>query len=455
MRRIDRYQLERPLGRGTFGTTHLAHDRERGRAVAIKCLPLASLSEWKPVELFEREARVLESLDHPGVPAYIEAFEDGDGDDASGHRFYIVCEYFEGPTLQAEIERGRRFRPAQARALFGALLRILDYLHSLSPRVVHRDIKPANVILRAGDEPGLVDFGSVRDVAARAAGGGMTIAGTAGYMAPEQAMGIADARSDLYGLAATMAHALTHVHPSELPREGLRPNLSDLSGVDAQLARLLERLLDPDPGNRLGSAAEVLAALEETRAPAERPRALAARADEAALARRDPEAALLRLTAGARVLTPEVTSRLGYTRAFRSSRAVGLGALLGSIGLGFVFGVANFPSVALFFILTSVIGLFLAPLPYLRRQRALYERGAVALGAIAQARNENGALVVKYTFRHRDGEYGGTLVTSDPFIANRVEPDTPVYVFFNPERPQQNTALLADELPPALRAGDA
>jgi hypothetical protein len=461
----DRFELGRPLGQGTFGTTYLGRELATGRAVAIKCLPLGGLPEWKPVELFEREARVLRSLDHPGVPGFVDAFEDDDPE--GGHRFYIVSEHIEGPTLDAEIARGRRWNPEQALALFQALLETLGYLHSLSPRVIHRDVKPGNVVLRPDGQPVLVDFGSVRDVAARQASGGMTIAGTAGYMAPEQAMGISDRRSDLYGLGATMVHVLTHVHPSDLPRTGLRPRLGDLAGIDAELGRILERLLEPDPERRFASAKEVLQALDsEAQATAptalvdfglESGTALARRRDVdtgAALARHgalDSEAALAVLAEGPRAVGPEIESRLNYVRAMRGAVWSGIGVMIGCMGLGMAALGAGLPLLAMPLLLASMGGFLVTPLPKRRQARALYANGSVARGKILKARSENGSLYVTYAFRHGDRDFTGYLLTNDAFIANRVGPDTPVFVFFDPQRPKHNAGLLPDELPQELR----
>jgi len=449
----DRFELGRPLGQGTFGTTYLGRELATGRAVAIKCLPLGGLPEWKPVELFEREARVLRSLDHPGVPEFVDAFED-DGPEG-GHRFYIVSEHIEGPTLQAEIAAGRRWSPEQARDLLKELLETLDYLHTLSPRVIHRDIKPSNVVLRPDGQPVLVDFGSVRDVAARQIGGGMTIAGTAGYMAPEQAMGISDVRSDLYGLGATMAHVLTHVHPSELPRTGLRPHLSDLAGADAELGRILERLLEPEPERRYDAAAEVLRALDSgvTQTAQLAVMRFDSEADDK-LARPgepSPEKALAVLREGPRSVGPEIMSRLNYMRAMRGSVWSGLGLMFVMMGLSMAAFVAGLPFLGLPLLAASSLAFLVVPLPKRKQARKLYATGSVARGRIMKARSENGSLYVSYAFKHEDREYSGYILTNDAFIANRVVPDTPVFVFFDPKDPRKNTGLLPDELPEELK----
>ncbi len=86
-------------------------------------------------------------------------------------------------------------------------------------------------------QPVLVDFGSVRDLVRRQTD--LTSIGTVGYVAPEQTMGQADPRSDLYSLAATMLHVLTHRHPTELPHEGIRRQLAELTGLGPPLVDVL------------------------------------------------------------------------------------------------------------------------------------------------------------------------------------------------------------------------
>ena len=79
------YELGETLGQGAFGRTVAATHKASGRDVAVKILRLSGLPDWKPVELLEREAKVLRSLVHPGIPAFVEAFEDhGDAADESG-----------------------------------------------------------------------------------------------------------------------------------------------------------------------------------------------------------------------------------------------------------------------------------------------------------------------------------------------------------------------------------
>ena len=101
------------------------------------------------------------------------------------------------------------------------LLGVLGYLHTLNPPVVHRDIKPDNVIRGEDGRLWVVDFGAVRDFSTTM-GGGSTVVGTYGYMAPEQFRGQAIPASDIYAVAATMLHLMTGRSPHELPQEKLK-----------------------------------------------------------------------------------------------------------------------------------------------------------------------------------------------------------------------------------------
>ena len=144
--------------------------------------------------------------------------------------------------------------------------------------MVHRDVTPANVMIDEDGRAMLVDFGAVRSLSHQP-GQAQTVLGTPGYMAPEQAMGEATPASDLYGLGATLAHVLTHRHPSQLPREGLRISVEGLLGDAGAAARVLPGLLVPEVAERHASARAALAVLDgDEREPPSGPAALPAAA---------------------------------------------------------------------------------------------------------------------------------------------------------------------------------
>src|SRR5690606_17729265 len=174
--------VERGLGEGSSACTLLCRDLQNDSLVAVKELHFARLGDWKFLELFQREARMLSMLEHSGIPRVFDYFE-GSGDSAS---FYIVQEFIEGPSLQQRMDSGPMLGQKEIHDLALGLLDVLDYLHGRAPPVIHRDIKPANILLRADGMPALVDFGGVSMGWQPPGASGATVVGTVGYMPPEQ-----------------------------------------------------------------------------------------------------------------------------------------------------------------------------------------------------------------------------------------------------------------------------
>jgi serine/threonine protein kinase len=245
-----RYEVRGVLGEGAQGLTYDAVDVQSGRPVAIKRFDVRGAKSWKDVELAEREARVLSSIDHPMVPRYIEHFEDEGS-------LYLVMEKVEGETLESLRQRGP-LPEDEVRRFLACADRALTYLHGRSSPVVHRDIKPRNVVRRADGSYVLVDFGAVSELLARRAGS--TVIGTIGYMAPEQLQGRAMPSTDVYAVGATALAALTGVEPDQLPHRGLRVDVRGaLEGkASPDLIASLEQMLEPDPDKRPSSLAAIL-----------------------------------------------------------------------------------------------------------------------------------------------------------------------------------------------------
>ncbi|CAD7697189.1 unnamed protein product [Ostreobium quekettii] len=248
----DGYKVLGLMGRGSSGVTYKAEGPD-GTVVAVKTLSLRAMSDWKQLQLFEREANALKGLNHPGIPRYIDYFEE---DTDTDRRFYIVQELAEGKTLSQLVQEGWRVDETEARRIARELLLVLQYLGSLRPPVVHRDVKPDNIVMeggRAGGRVFLVDFGGVQ--AASVAAGSLTpmstIVGTYGYMAPEQFRGAAQPQSDLYSLGATLLYLVSGRQPSEFRQDRLRIDFSGLISVSEEWEDLLEGLLEPLPEDRL------------------------------------------------------------------------------------------------------------------------------------------------------------------------------------------------------------
>jgi serine/threonine protein kinase len=265
-----RYEILGVLGRGGQGRLFLACDLDSGARVAVKQLAMRAVSEWKAVELFEREGKVLRSLEHPAIPSYIDHFVVGEETDDP--RFYLVQEYVEGDSLAARLEAGptqtgpiqpnKTWTQDEAVDFLEQMLDVLAYLGELHPPIVHRDIKPANIVCGPNGRYALVDFGAVQAIVPKDVGGS-TVVGTSGYLPVEQIMGRAQPCSDLYALGATVVHMMSGVHPVELCDGGLEIDFAPHIEASQAFGELLADMLAPYPEDRIASAREALARLRE------------------------------------------------------------------------------------------------------------------------------------------------------------------------------------------------
>jgi serine/threonine protein kinase len=246
----DRYEVVSVIGQGSAARTLLCADLREDRRVVVKELHFAHLTDWKHLELFEREAEMLRRLDHPGIPRVFDSFQ-GEGEAAS---YYIVQELIEAPSLQQRMESGPMLGQEEIHQITLGLLDVLEYLHGRAPPIIHRDIKPANVLVRPGGAPVLIDFGGVRAAWNPKGATGETVVGTFGYMAPEQFAGRAAPASDLYALGATLLHLVTGHPPSAFSYDAGRIEIPDDLPTDKPLAGLIESLLRPAPRDRPGTA---------------------------------------------------------------------------------------------------------------------------------------------------------------------------------------------------------
>jgi ankyrin repeat protein len=255
----QRYRILDILGQGGVGITYKAQDLKSGQQIALKALSLRQMGDWKILELFEREAKILSQLNHPAIPRYLDYFQVDTPEDRS---YYIAQEVAQGKSLADLVEIGWRTNESGVRRIATQILEILVYLHSLKPPVVHRDIKPQNLIWGQNAKVFLVDFGAVQDTYRSTLAKGSTIVGTYGYMAPEQFLGQAVPATDLYGLGATILFLLTHRSPSDLPQERLKISFCSRIQVSDGFADWLEKMLEPDVDDRFSSAKQALEALQ-------------------------------------------------------------------------------------------------------------------------------------------------------------------------------------------------
>ena len=256
-----RYEIGEKIGEGGMGAVYLAHDRELDRDVAIKVLrtPVPTGDER---ERLLREARVLASLEHPGiVPVHDSGMlEDG--------RVFYVMKHIRGERLD-DFARTARSR-AELLRVFLQVCDAVAFAHAAG--VIHRDLKPQNVMLGAFGEVLVLDWGVAKSrrshtligtIPSPSAGrdndestvSGVAM-GTPGYMAPEQLTGAADERADVYGLGGILGFLLTREHP-HLPDStfDLDPEL----GVPPPLRAVCERARAAEPAARYQSVAELRA----------------------------------------------------------------------------------------------------------------------------------------------------------------------------------------------------
>ena len=264
------YHLIKVLGKGASGVTYLAEDKRTQQQVlkdtaphiAIKCLSFRNLQSWQQIELFEKEVAVLQQLNHPQIPRYLDYFEINTKRDRA---FCLVQQLAPGKSLAEWVKSGWRATEAEIKDIAIQLLSILSYLYLQQPPIVHRDIKPENIIRDSEGKIYLVDFGAVRQAYFTTMTGGNTVAGTFGYIAPEQFYGKAIPQSDLYSLGATILYLLTHTCPTEFTTDGLKIKFQDKVNISDRLYNWLEKMLEPEAEQRFSSADNALAALKGKR----------------------------------------------------------------------------------------------------------------------------------------------------------------------------------------------
>jgi serine/threonine protein kinase len=256
----NRYQLQKKLGRGGNARTFLALDRETNQQCVVKTFALQKVEEWKAIELFEREAKILKHLKHPNIPQYIDYFT---SESSQTVHYFLVQAYVPGKNLADWIADGRHFTEEEVLKIAMTVAKVLKYLQSFSPQIIHRDIKPHNILLTPDNQVYLIDFGAVQDQLK--IGGGSTIVGTFGYIAPEQAKGKVVPASDIYALGVSLIHVLSHIPPDKLEDQNMRLQFKSYLTMSKAFMRVLEKMVEPDYRKRYPTATELLTALNTVR----------------------------------------------------------------------------------------------------------------------------------------------------------------------------------------------
>jgi len=252
---IGSYRLEEQVGKGGMGEVYRAIHTRLATERAVKLLPPALAADPDFLRRFEREAASAARLEHPNI---LPVYEYGE---AAGGAPYLVMPYVRGGTLKERLARGP-LPPAELLDLFGQAAAALDYAHEQG--IVHRDVKPANLLLDGRGRLYLADFGIAK---ALEGAEGLTRTGvgvgTPEYMAPEQAQGRADARSDLYALGVVLYQALTGRVPysGTSTVEVLMKHLQD--PLPLMPLRAVARALAKNPNDRYASGAALVEDLRE------------------------------------------------------------------------------------------------------------------------------------------------------------------------------------------------
>lgn len=247
----DRYQLQRRLGENPGRETWLAQDLQTQQSVVVKLMLFGGPIQWQDIRLFDREADILQQLQHERIPPYHDRFT---LDDCEPTYLGLVQAYIEGESLQDCCDRGVRFRESELQAIARQILAVLEYLHQHQPPILHRDIKPSNLMRDASGRIYLIDFGSVQTQAALP-GKSFTVVGTYGYTPMEQFGGQAVPASDLYALGCTLIHLATGCPPAELLEADGRLAFASRATLSPTFTKWLRWLSDPYPSQRPQSAA--------------------------------------------------------------------------------------------------------------------------------------------------------------------------------------------------------
>ena len=268
----DRYRAVQLISQGGMGRTFLAideHDSRQPRCIIKQLSPQnqGTNNPKKAIELFRQEVtRLMELRGHPQIPQLLAYFEPQEPRNTGGmlnppsSTPTLVHTWIEGQSLAQQLETEGGFSETQIRQILMELLPVLQFVHDRG--VIHRDINPENIIRRSSDRQlVLVDFSAAKFTSKTALRQTGTLIGSAAYTAPEQLMGKAETSSDLYSLAVTCIHLLTHVHPFDLfnSLEGIWVWQDYLTNpVSDSLGQILHKMLESAVKNRYPTAQDVL-----------------------------------------------------------------------------------------------------------------------------------------------------------------------------------------------------
>lgn len=266
----EKFEVLDKISEGGFGVLYRVRQRQLDRVVAMKVLNAPDSEEV--LRRFQREAKALSAIRHPGV---VQVYDHGVCQDGKP---YILMQYIEGETLAERLQKG----PLPVSEVISLFIQVANALAAVhAEEIVHRDLKPSNIMFCRDGAVKLIDFGLMRRTGLRAQDtvqltfSGQTV-GTVFYMSPEQCRGeTVDARADIYSLGCVMFEALTgkppfndqnqmavmmqHVHTKPLFSDALQ----DDSQPEGKLRKIIRKCLRKEPSKRYGCCADLVADLED------------------------------------------------------------------------------------------------------------------------------------------------------------------------------------------------
>ncbi|MGO8946492.1 MAG: serine/threonine protein kinase [Ktedonobacterales bacterium] len=256
-----RYQILGVAGTGGMGAVYKAADTHLGGRIAA----LKEMSEYgltpeevqAATETFHHEARLLAGLHHPSLPNIHDHFN-------AGGRWYLVMDFIDGETLQEHLARyGTPGLPvAEVLRLADQICAVLEFLHRQTPPVIFRDLKPSNIMITAGNQLYLIDFGIARLFKPGQATDTISL-GSAGYAAPEQyGRSQTTVQSDVYSLGVTLHQLLSGLDPADKPFTFplIRPRNPQ---TPPQLEMLVLSMVQLDESRRPANIAQVRRSLRQ------------------------------------------------------------------------------------------------------------------------------------------------------------------------------------------------
>lgn len=254
-----RYQLTQRIATGGMGDVWKAEDTVLGRTVAVKALQPAMLEEPGFAERFRAEARVMATLNHPGV---VSVYDYGESPlPGGGNIAYLVMQFVEGETLAKVLSNVGRLTPDRALDLIAQAADALQAAHERG--IIHRDVKPGNLLVKPDGKLALTDFGIARSALTGQLTQAGSVLGTAAYVSPEQASGSqVTPASDVYSLGVVAYQMLSGRrpfegdNPLEVAMKHVRDNPPPLpQDIPPHARNLVDRAMAKDPSSRWPSAA--------------------------------------------------------------------------------------------------------------------------------------------------------------------------------------------------------